>query len=266
MKTRIISAAVLVPIVVIGIVLGGVVWQVLAVIVGALAIFEMARALRNAEIKPMVILDLLYLLASGACIWAGSMHLVFAVLLVFLMIAGTVSMLLPNKGIKDAIATVFVMVYPTSFVLVLALVEQFGWVYIVAGILASVVTDTAAYFIGKQFGKKKLCPNISPNKTVIGALAGAFGCFVLLSVFGILCEVFIHGSIGAVKTLGWLVLALLCGVFAQLGDLFASSIKRFCGVKDFSSLIPGHGGVVDRLDSVMFTCVLVYLFRLLGII
>ena len=125
MKTRIISAAVLVPLVVIGIVLGGVVWQVLAVIVGALAIFEMARALRNAEIKPMVILDLLYLLASGACIWAGSMHLVFAVLLVFLMIAGTVSMLLPNKGIKDAIATVFVMVYPTSFVLVLALVEQF---------------------------------------------------------------------------------------------------------------------------------------------
>jgi phosphatidate cytidylyltransferase len=110
------------------------------------------------------------------------------------------------------------------------------------------IGDTAAYFIGRRFGARKLAPEISPGKTVAGA-------------WGYLVGAIIAGIVGArlfVLQFGWVevfVLSLVAGILAQLGDLFESWIKRVFAVKDSGSLIPGHGGLLDRLDSLIFPAV-----------
>ena len=116
--------------------------------------------------------------------------------------------------------------------------------------------DTLAYFIGSRFGVRKLCPAVSPNKSLEGALAGLGGSLVfsvvLFGVFAIFMPMppFWHS----------LVLGLLGGLAGQLGDLFASMIKRHCGIKDYSSIFPGHGGMMDRLDSVYWATVIMFVY------
>lgn len=130
----------------------------------------------------------------------------------------------------------------------------------VLAIIATVVTsDTAAYLVGRRFGRHPFFPEISPKKTVEGALAGVacsvpVMCLVAWLVIGLA---------------PWqaFVLGVLVGVSAQLGDLVESQMKRLAGVKDSSNLIPGHGGVLDRLDSVLFPPIVVYLYlALLGLV
>ncbi len=107
-------------------------------------------------------------------------------------------------------------------------------------------TDTFAYFSGMLFGKKKLCPEISPKKTIAGAIGGTlFGTLAGMLVFGIA-----HG-----QPL-WGLIALPLSIISQLGDLAASVIKRRFGVKDYGKIFPGHGGVLDRFDSIIPTAIM----------
>jgi phosphatidate cytidylyltransferase len=106
-------------------------------------------------------------------------------------------------------------------------------------------TDTFAYFGGMFFGKRKLCPDISPKKTVAGAISGTlFGTLAGVAVFWIA-----HGS----PLMG--LIALPLSIVSQFGDLSASIIKRYFGVKDYGKLFPGHGGMVDRFDSIIPTSI-----------
>lgn len=266
MKTRVISAAVMIPIVILAIIFGGVVFESLVLVLSLAGVFEMTNALKKAQINTLWVLNYIYAVVASVAVYFGSDGFLFKSFVLFAVIACSICVIVPKFDVKSAISTVFVMFYPTVMLALISVTEQYGWMYIVAGILASVITDTAAYFTGKAFGKKKLCPEISPNKTVAGAVGGAFATLVLLSVYGILCVVFMNGSIGVSQTLSWIILSALCGIFAQFGDLFASLVKRFCGIKDYSNLIPGHGGILDRTDSVVFTVLLVYLFKSMGII
>ena len=126
-----------------------------------------------------------------------------------------------------------------------------GWVlYVLAVAMAG---DTAAYFAGRSFGRHKLMPAVSPKKTVEGAI-GAFGGN-LLAAAGV--------KVLALPGAGWgeiIVLALVAGVLAQLGDLCESLLKRAFGAKDSGWLLPGHGGVLDRADSLVFPLVFVYYY------
>ena len=118
-------------------------------------------------------------------------------------------------------------------------------------------TDTCAYFAGKFFGKRKLIPSISPQKTVEGALGGIIGCTVGSFIFGKI--VLLNGFID-VAIYHFIVIGLLNGVIAQFGDLSASVIKRRVNIKDFGKIMPGHGGVLDRFDSVLFIAPFVYYY------
>ena len=112
-------------------------------------------------------------------------------------------------------------------------------------------SDGFALFFGKAFGKHKLIPKVSPNKTVEGAAAGVLGAlFSAMIVYGVTVY---HGENLSI----WIFigLGLLASVVNQVGDIVASYIKRFCGVKDFGRLFPGHGGLLDRLDSIMYCAV-----------
>lgn len=120
------------------------------------------------------------------------------------------------------------------------------------------VCDMGAYFIGVKYGKNKLCPEISPKKTVEGAVGGILSSivfsFLLLLIFSRLERTFMT-----------LVLTIPLCIMGMLGDLFASSIKRSVGLKDYSNLIPGHGGILDRFDSILFVAPVLYLYIMFGV-
>ncbi len=128
--------------------------------------------------------------------------------------------------------------------------HAFAWLLFV--ILSVVVSDAAALLVGRRLGRTPFFPNISPNKTLEGALAG-----VLLPVPVMLIGAFTGLEIAAIHAVA---LGLLIGLSAEAGDLVESQMKRVADVKDSSRLIPGHGGVLDRIDSVLFPPILVYLY------
>ena len=124
--------------------------------------------------------------------------------------------------------------------------------------------DVMALFVGSQLGGPKLCPAVSPKKTISGAVGGLagslFAAVVIWLLAGALCN---EATLSRLPTVWeYLLLGLLGGLVGQAGDLFASLVKRHSGVKDFSNLFPGHGGMLDRLDSVLFMAVLMYCYRL----
>ncbi len=114
------------------------------------------------------------------------------------------------------------------------------------------VNDTGAYLIGKNFGKQKLFPSVSPKKTVEGFLGGLF--------FSCVASFFIAKFTHTLSFTHWLLLGIIVSVFGTLGDLIESKFKRQANVKDSGVIMPGHGGLLDRLDSIIFAAPFIYLF------
>lgn len=137
-----------------------------------------------------------------------------------------------------------------------------GLFYICLLLFGAWMTDAGAYFIGVFFGKHKLAPQISPKKTIEGAIGGVLFTlitfFLAVIVYGLICKK--SGVVISVNYPALVIASLLCSVAAILGDLSASLIKRECKIKDFGNILPGHGGVLDRFDSVMFVAPLMYIF------
>lgn len=132
-------------------------------------------------------------------------------------------------------------------------IYMWGGLTIVTILAAIWLCDTAAYFAGRAFGKHKLFPRVSPNKTWEGAIAGFLAAVVVFVAGRALVLPYL--SLGSAVTCGVIV-----GLFGQLGDLAESLLKRDAGVKDSSALIPGHGGVLDRFDSLMFVAPLLFFY------
>lgn len=178
-------------------------------------------------------------------------------------------------GLADLLANVFILIYPLTF-LSMAWVISYKYCAIFAVMYAVAVpilgSDTFAYFFGVTIGGKKLCPKISPKKTIAGAVGGIFGALVATIAFWLFFEYYnVLPECGYVPFIshtvdGWawktaliyLAIGLVGGVVSELGDLAASRIKRAIGVKDYGNIFPGHGGFMDRMDSLMY-CIVVLL-------
>lgn len=131
--------------------------------------------------------------------------------------------------------------------------QGFKWILLIMFIVMS--GDSAAYFIGCRYGKRKLYPEVSPNKSVEGALGGLAG-----SVLGVMAaKLLFFDELSVVDAL---VASLLVGAAGQTGDLFESLLKRSCGVKDSGTIFPGHGGIMDRLDSILFAAPVAYYYAM----
>ncbi len=125
--------------------------------------------------------------------------------------------------------------------------------YLVAGVFALIwINDTFAFIVGKSIGKHKLLERISPKKTVEGFVGGA--------VFSCLASIFIYKFTGLLSISLWITVAVVTAIFGTVGDLIQSQLKRQAGVKDSGQLMPGHGGIYDRLDSIIFASPFIYLF------
>jgi phosphatidate cytidylyltransferase len=141
---------------------------------------------------------------------------------------------------------------PFNYYLVLYASQPHGMVWALFIIFAIVACDAAALLVGSRIGRHPFFPAISPKKTLEGAIAGVVGSVIVMviGVFAVIGLPLIHA----------IVLGILVGVSAQLGDLVESQMKRIAEVKDSSNLIPGHGGVLDRLDSILFPPIVVFFY------
>lgn len=172
-----------------------------------------------------------------------------------------------KKTVKDIAVTMLGICYIPLMLIYLSLVRDMeldhglnGKILIWFVLIASWGSDIFAYFIGRHFGKHKLTA-VSPNKTVEGAVAGVVGAILFGILFAVLCNTI--WGVGINYLLIGCIMAVL-SIVGQIGDLAASSIKRYCEIKDFSELIPGHGGMLDRIDSIIF--VLPFAFILFSIL
>ena len=164
----------------------------------------------------------------------------------------------PAYHVSHLTDTVFCFLYAPVMLSFLFLIRELAWGHLLVWLpFLSWVCDTSAYFCGMAFGKHKLCPRLSPKKTVEGSVGGVFFTTVVAAVYGVILpgrsEYYNKRVIWACMLIG-----LACGILSQLGDLLASGIKRDRGIKDYGTLIPGHGGIMDRFDSVIFVTPVVY--------
>ncbi len=135
----------------------------------------------------------------------------------------------------------------------------FGLPFVMLPLVIAWMSDTGAYFVGTFFGKHKMAPVISPKKSWEGFFGGWLISVGLTAVFGVICNAFIGGLSSLHINVGLItVLAAVLAPLSVVGDLFASLIKRRCGIKDYGNIMPGHGGVMDRFDSVMFIAPLLW--------
>ena len=173
------------------------------------------------------------------------------------------SMFYKIKTFKEVAYTIFGYIYTVillSFIILILKMEKGGllFVYVWLGALGC---DLWAFLIGRSFGKIKIIKDVSPNKTVEGSIGGAVGSIVMITTYTIIINLFYDAGIP------WYVLVALyvpCGLFSQFGDWCASYIKRQFNVKDFGKIMPGHGGALDRLDSILFILPSVYAVFLLA--
>ncbi len=140
--------------------------------------------------------------------------------------------------------------------------DEHGMLYVVLALCGAWIADSGAYFAGTWFGKHKLCPTISPKKTVEGFIGGLLSNGV---VFGLICFVYVPivercGYTVEVRYIAVVLLGIFCAAISVLGDLCASVVKRQKGIKDYGSIMPGHGGLMDRFDSVLFVVPSLYTF------
>ena len=127
--------------------------------------------------------------------------------------------------------------------------EGLSWIIFLLGV--TFATDTAAYFVGRAIGSHKLAPNVSPNKTWEGAVGGFLGAVICGICLSIVLDLGAHISVAAIGS-------AVLGITGQLGDLFESKLKRLADIKDSGRLFPGHGGILDRMDSLMWNLVVLY--------
>ena len=158
-----------------------------------------------------------------------------------------------KRTMEDTICSLFVFVYPLAFYVMLANIASISANLLFLCFAGPLVGDTLAYFVGSALGRHKLCPHISPKKTIEGSIGGFFGgALGGLLTWWLGQQAIPYVEWGLVPGLGpALAIGLLCGGVGQVGDLFASAIKRWAGIKDYGKLFPGHGGMMDRLDSVL---------------
>ena len=161
---------------------------------------------------------------------------------------------LPGILVKKYFRFIF---YITSSFVFIYLIANFKGFYdpsIILGCFILIwVNDSFAYIVGKSFGKQKLFYSISPHKTVEGFLGGLLFCCISASIVSRYID-------DTLSTPNWLIIAIIVSVFGTLGDLIESKLKRESNVKDSGKIIPGHGGILDRLDSIIFASPYIYLF------
>jgi phosphatidate cytidylyltransferase len=255
MKIRIISSLIALPLLFGVMFLGGNVLLVACALLSIVGIFEFYNAFSRIKVYPIYIVGYIATISyylNIATIKSGVITSAIVFMTVLSLLVANV--FAKKRDIFDMLVTLGGIFYITFFFSHVYLLSQidttrfFIWfIFILAW-----VSDTFAYFTGYFFGRTKLIPDVSPKKTVEGSLGGILGTVLVCVAYSMAFDKsFIYYS---------MLLALIGSPLSQIGDLIASKIKRHTGIKDFGNIMPGHGGVLDRFDSILITAPVVYYF------
>ncbi|MBS6886343.1 MULTISPECIES: phosphatidate cytidylyltransferase [Clostridium] len=235
---------------------GGLPLKIFTFILSAFGMYEFYKALKEKDFKPIemvgyILLILFYLFNND-----------FEKLIFMIILATFILLIIPVIDLKytfiDAAITLLGFLYVGILFSFIYLVSEKsgGAFYVWLIFIGSWMTDTTAYYAGRLFGKTKLCPKVSPKKTIEGSIGGLIGSTISCGILGFVAK----GYIATFPIYHFFIIGALCGVFSQFGDLVASSVKRYVGIKDYSNLIPGHGGILDRFDSILFSGLIVFYY------
>ena len=262
MKTRIISGAVILALA-IPLILFSSVPYVLNTVIGllcALSVYEALSSMANKESKLFLPFAVTFALGIPFIPPLNQTYLL-GIVLVMVLIAFSLIIFSNNQLNLLNIATALVVsvIIPLFFTCIMYLrrIENSGKFYIWLVFICAWATDTAAYFFGLKFGKHKMSPIISPKKTIEGSIGG--------TITGVICHIICVVIIAyyyKVNVNYFLIVisGIMAAIIGQIGDLSMSAIKRAFNVKDFGGIIPGHGGILDRFDSVLFIAPFLYVF------
>ena len=265
MKTRVISA--LVGLVILGAVLCLFETAVLDFAVAALsvvAVYEMVSAVGLSKNKIFTAICAIFAALFSTSFFQTMGSVAGFVEFIFGMIILVFTMKNHNEiKVTDAAFAFFFTVFVPKAFSVLLIFRSYGepvsYFLVLLSLAVAWLNDTCAYFSGFFFGKRKLCPEISPKKTVEGAIGGVFGDVLLCCILAFVFMVITGRSINWISLVVFLPIG---AVAAILGDLCASIIKRQVGIKDYGNIMPGHGGVMDRFDSWIFVAPLIYIWNI----
>lgn len=281
MFKRVVTGFVFTVVILIGILLQGWVLRLLLLFAMLVSLSEMYRAFRKVGADPVRWAGYVYCLLAvlAQSLYSRLDHPMFGrisppmlALTLSLLLAMTVIVARGKVAFDSMVTTLFPMLYPGLFFSLMLTLQDLDTPYtstlalILMFFIAS-VNDVFALLIGVRFGKHKLSPQISPKKTIEGSVAGlvASVLFTVLVAFLFNWLAEIRPSLnptGVVLPPLWAfaLLGLVAGALSQVGDLVASLVKRHCGIKDFGTIFPGHGGMMDRMDGILFCGVACYLF------
>ena len=262
MKTRIISGLIMAPLLIV-LYLGGWFLWAAALLIAIMGLQEFYKGWNSLDVHPSkeigyIMTVLLFVTAvpyGGRESTVPQFYENMMLMCIWVFLAVAAGMIygwkIDRRGPYDAVATVTGLVYIPFFTYHMVLIDMTDYsLFIWIVVIAAFGSDICAYFTGYFLGKHKMAPNLSPKKTIEGAVGGLIGSSLLSGLFG-----FIFMREMAVVCL---VLGLVGGAAGMAGDLTASMFKRKMGIKDYGTLIPGHGGIMDRFDSVIFVAPVVY--------
>lgn len=260
---RITSAVAAIPLLLFFVIFGGVIFKIGVTLVTAISIYEYISAYKATKHVIIVWVLVIGFILSTVAIFSNTINST-ALPIVYAVVILSMAMPIFNKkyNVLSSALTITGYIYIVVFFSLLILIRDNpggGYALIWLVFIIAWCCDTFAYYSGRLFGKRKLCPDVSPKKTVEGSIGGIAGSVVGVTIWGIVCKNI------AFNWPGLIVLGILGGVVSQIGDLSASLIKRYVGIKDYGYIMPGHGGILDRFDSILFTVPVVYYYIIMFI-
>lgn len=264
MKTRVWTGVIGIPLLIFILYSGGIILAVGVSLLAFAGILEYTGAI-NRLVRPKINIVVMLILAAILMLTIKlDYYFLMPVLLVEFIAIFCYEILSGNVGIQRGSATLLGLIYVPIMFGHLFLFETVnkGIYYLWLIFVIAFTTDTAAYFVGKSIGNRKIAPKISPKKTIAGSVGGVIAAALSTILYGSILGSYFN------FVLPW-YLYLIVGIFGsiagQCGDLTASMIKRKANIKDYGTILPGHGGVLDRFDSILFIIPLIYIFARLTI-
>ena len=263
--TRLISGIILLAILITSIVLSGPVLLVLLLAVSLIGMFELYRACGRWKGKP----DLLIIIAwLGAAVYYLFVFLNMKEYLLPILMCALIGLLFvyvfsfPKYQAEDVMCAFFGIAYVAVSLSFIYLTRELpdGAFTVWLIVICSWGCDTMAYVFGRLFGKRKMAPVLSPKKSVEGAVGGVASAAVIGLIYALIAGRYMEN--GSNKALAFALIAAVGALISMVGDLAASAIKRNHNIKDYGKLIPGHGGILDRFDSVIITAPIIYMLAL----